>query len=497
MSAPTRRRRVEIYFILYLAALVLLMPDIGKESNGNSPEYSGVRLDLQPERLRLQCRFSRDSSGDVFLTTFDSTNTIKYFGNVTDMLVSATIEDAATGVRTTIDEASSGLFTLSHDPQRAVIRFVWHPSLLDPIERTFRVTLYASGTPQINSPRGLVNSQPSPGLQVHAATQFVLSTTVDDRTLSPEIIRIESRVDTVVLNDQGAPPALRDGAGGLGAFWIDAASQRLFELPGVRWTNRISVSGADPTRDLRSLPRVRATSTDSRQVTNPSIRFDERMRSIVVEGITPATGVVTLVVTATRRDGEVATTQFSVEPQSLVQLQIPSAFHPGVEYVIQTRLPALPGREVNAAIREGQNWRVQPTSADVIRFTPAVGDTGSIVYVERYIDKEKVSSDAVRIRRFDPPDIIEVRRIPDSDKRRIIVRFGGKHNRPRLDVIEGNVTVRKLYGELRRANPNEQPAVTWIEEFEIEPRDGARPLTYRLQAVDASGARSRIASHTE
>lgn len=489
---PPRRRKVEIYFILYLAALVLLLPEFGQQSTTEIDGRGVARLDLQPERLRLQCRFAIDSVGNVMVTMLDTVNIIRYYGDVDDIQVTATVEDAATGVRTMVDESSDGLFALRHDAERGVIRFLWHPTMLPPNDRTLRVNVQAVGQPSQHSSSGAAVQR----VHVTAVTQFVLSTSVDDRLAPPGFVRIETRIDTIYALRQGASTTSREGSAGLGAFWIEAASPRLFDLAGTRWSNRISMSGADPTRDLKALPKARLVGSDQRQFA-PSVRFDDRLRALIVEGITPTSGTITVEVTAQRRDGELASTQFVVEAQSLPPLQLPVVFHPGIEYVIQTRLPSLPGREVSAAMRDGSQWRVQPTSGDVIRFTPVASDTGKTYAFERYIDREKVTSDAVRVRPFDPPEIVEVRRLPDSDKRRISVRFGGKHNRPRLDILEGNVTVRKLFGDLRRANPTEQPAVTWIEEFEIEPRDSGRPLTYRLQAVDGAGARSRIITHAD
>jgi hypothetical protein len=491
---PPRRRTVEIYFILYLAALVLLMPEFGQpEGLGHSSTHD-VRLDLQPERLRLQCRFAIDTAGGIMVTMLDTINTIRYYGDVENLRFTATIEDASSGIRTQVDEASSGLFTLEHDAEHGFVRFLWHPTKLAPADRTLRVTLHAIGFPMQATALSTANT--ASGLHVSAITQFVLSTSVDDRLAPPDFVRVETRIDTIYASGQGASQNARDASAGMGAFWIEAASPRLFDLAGTRWTNRISMSGADPTRDLKSLPKARLVGAEGRQAPTPSVRFDERARALVVEGITPTSGSMTIEVSAQRRDGEQASTQFVVEAQALQTMQIPAVFHPGIEYILQTRLPTLPGREVSAAIRDGSQWRVQPTSGEVVRFTPTINDTGRTYTFDRYIDKEKVSTDYVRVRPFDPPEIVEIRRLPDSDKRRIAVRFGGKQNRPRLDVIEGNVSVRKLFGDLRRANPSEQPAVSWIEEFEVEPKDG-KPPTYRLQAVDGAGARSRVITQAD
>lgn len=490
---PPRRRKVEIYFILYLAALVLLMPEFGQQDGEGTTNRTEARLDLQPERLRLQCRFAIDTSGNVLITMLDTVNAIRYYGDVENLHVTAAVEDAATGVRTMVDEQSADLFAIRHDANRGIIFFSWRPTQLPPANRTLRVTVHASGVPL----QSLTPVATTDELHVSAVTQFILSTSVDDRLAPADFVRVETRIDTVFAPSQGASAADRDGNAGMGAFWIEAASPRLFDLAGTRWSNRISMSGADPSRDLKALPKARVVAADGRQASTPAVRFDERLRALVVEGITPTSGAYTVEVTAQRRDGESASTQFVVEAQSLQPVQVPSVFHPGIEYVLSTRLPSMPGREVSAAIRDGNQWRVQPTSGEIIRFTPVATDTGRTYAFERYIDKDKVSSDVVRVRPFDPPEIVDVRRMADSDKRRIAVRFGGKHNRPRLDVVDGNVTVRKLFGDLRRANPNEQPAVSWIEEFEIEPRDGNKPFTYKLQAVDGAGARSRVLTQAD
>ena len=123
MSAPQRkRRRVEIYFVLYLVALVLLMPDRmdQQDANVDTQAIVNARLEFSPDRMRLTCNIERDSAGMMRIESLDSLNVIRYTGTVTDLEVSARIEEVETGQILTVQPGSSPtpLFALEHEPQR-------------------------------------------------------------------------------------------------------------------------------------------------------------------------------------------------------------------------------------------------------------------------------------------------------------------------------------------------------------------------------------------
>ncbi|MBU3741078.1 MAG: hypothetical protein FGM24_02215 [Candidatus Kapabacteria bacterium] len=479
-TRPPRRRRVEIYFVLYLAALVLLMPDGVRDKDAVSADVSTVRIDLQPERVRLLYDVVRDSGSSYIVRQADTMNVIRYSGNVRDIRLQAEIEDVETGARTQIDEASpaDGLFWLVHDAARGAARFRWRPSALDPTDRTFRVRLTATAVPA---------DDPLGSTQVRGTTEFVLAMAVEQRQ-TETVVRVESRVDTVVLREQ----ALNQGQT-FGTFWVAPARERIVDLPGRRWTNRLSFGGADVSRDLSSLPKVTASGSDGRAAQGVGVRTDDDGASILVEGISPTSGTLTVDVSAVRRDGRAAQTRFVVESTPLTALSVPVVMYPGIEYVLTTRLPDLPGSDVRAAVREGQIWRVQPTNAETVRFTPVAADTGKTVYLERYIDQQRVSQDAIRISSFDPPEIVDVRPYADGGKKLVVVRFfGGKENRPELQILEGNIgAVQKLHGNLAPASPGQRPTVTWTEQFVVTPKDAAKPFAFRIAARDKRGAVSR------
>ncbi|MCU0329678.1 MAG: hypothetical protein MUC47_01720 [Candidatus Kapabacteria bacterium] len=487
MSAQLRRRRkVEIYFVLYLAALVLLMPDSREAILGAGSGADDMRLDLQPERLRLVCRFAKDTSGAVGISSMDTVNVIRYFGTTADVDVEAVVEDVETGYRIPLAEGeSTGLFSLSTDPSRSAIRFVWRPMTLEPVGRTFRVTIAATAQASNGNANGLA--------RLSASTQFVLSTVVDDRPADRTLIRIESVVDTVYVQQQsGSAPSDRLPD----EFWVEPAQVRIIQLAGTRWSNRLVVSGADLRRDLVALPVAR--SSDARTANTITVVPGPQDRQATVEGIMPQSGTAAVEVSIKRRDGQERTVRFSLESRQLAPLKVPSVLYPEIAYEIESRLPELSGQTVSIAMADGDRWRVPPTTDSVLRFTPQWSDTGRSYVVKRFVDGSQVSTDAVRVRSFDAPEIVEVSRLADGDARRIVVRFHGrKENRPTLEVLEGNAAVRKRYGDLRAANRAERPTISWIEVFDVEAADRSKPFTFRLQAVDRRGARSRVVTQRD
>jgi hypothetical protein len=78
-KAGKRRKSVEIYFVLYLVALVLLMPDRKDQLlDGSDVSASQIRIELFPEKVRLESSIERASSGPVTIMSADTVNVIRY-----------------------------------------------------------------------------------------------------------------------------------------------------------------------------------------------------------------------------------------------------------------------------------------------------------------------------------------------------------------------------------------------------------------------------------
>ncbi|MEY3386224.1 MAG: hypothetical protein RIR53_1035 [Bacteroidota bacterium] len=474
----SRRPRVEIYFILYLLALVLLMPDGVTPSSDESSPTSPLRIELFPERIRLTCEVKRDSSGGVRVLGLDSTNVIRYSPELTNVAVRAVIEDVESGQTLTIDPEGNSptrFAAIRHDESRSAFIFSWRPLMDAAQSKTFRVIIQVSGVP--------VNGIATDAMKAVGSTQFVLTTVVNDRQ-PPELVFIPGRRDTLVLREGPLPS---EGSTSPAEFWIEPARDQVLTFSSQEWSNRITIGGADPQRDLAEMPTVRVSGEPMADV---SRSIDQR--TMIVRGRAPRSGVSTVEVTARRADGVVRTTSFRVVAVTYATPSVPDVVYPGVEYVIDPRIPSdRPG--IRAVVRDGSRELASATEGSMrLRFS--MRDTGRTMIFERSIDGVAESTvQTMQVRAFPPPAIREIRRDADPNKRLVVVQFFSHErgeNRPQLRVLDGNVgSVRKLSGYLRQAD-NSRPAIAWLEVFEVSRKDVSRPFVFRVVASDERGKES-------
>lgn len=477
-----RRRRVEIYFILYLLALVLLMPDIVPPSSETQQKHAPIRIELFPERIRLSCEVKRDSSGGVRVLGMDSTNVIRYSPELTNVRVRAIIEDVATGQTLTIDEDSSmprRFATVRHDAGRSAFIFSWRPLTDAVASKTFRVIIQASGVP--------VNGVATDALSAVGSTQFVLTTVVNDQQ-PPQLVFMPGRRDTLVLRETAMPA---EGPAGAGEFWMEPARDQVVTFSSQEWSNRISLGGADPQRDLAEMPSLRVS---GEPISDLSRTIEQR--TLVIRGRAPRSGISTVEVTARRSDGVMRTTSFRVIALSYSTPSVPDVVYPGVEYVVDPKIPAdRPG--IRAVVRDGSR-EIASTSDGQLRLRFSARDTGRTFVFERMINgASDPNAQQIQVRPFPAPVIREIRRDADPNKRLVVVQFSSHErgeNRPQLRLVDGNAgSVRKLSGYLRQAD-NARPAITWLEVFEVSRRDASKPFTFRVQASDERGKESSVVS---
>jgi len=478
-KAGKRRKSVEIYFVLYLVALVLLMPDRKDQLlDGSSISASQLRIELFPEKVRLESSIERDSLGPSTITSADTVNVVRYSPALSRLRVVATIEDVENGQTLTIDDAtpeSSRFASIRVVPERSLIRFSWSPLLASMSSKTFRVTLQATGVPLQEKDRLKSAS---------GSTQFILTTIVNNQ-IPPQVIMVGGRTDTLLLQDTSKLQFTEQLSS---EFWIEPARTTILSAAGKEWINRISIGGADPARDLQSLPTVRVVSGAPVDV----VRYVEQ-RTLVVKGKAPVNGTSVIEVTATRTDGKQARQTFTVQTVVTATPRVPEIAYPGVEIIIDPLLPSV--ESARAYLRDGAREVVSASSTGSIRYRPSSSDTGKILMFERLIDGQVDFSSAIAVRSFPAPIVREIRRGSDANTKTVIVQFFSADrsvNRPILKVVGGNATgIRKLAGYLRAAD-TQKPTVSWIEVFEVVRKDQSKPFTFSVQAVDERGRASAV-----
>ena len=487
MNARRRpRRRIEIYFILYLVALVFLLPKGAPERNeGVATVSSDMRLDMQPERVRLECTFVRDTSGTLRLQHLDSMNVIRYSGDFTDLSVRARIEDMETGQILTIDpgESSTPLFSIEPQRDRQAVVFRWRPDMMDAMPRTFRVTILGSGAPAGTGGPNSADADGLPaGLRINGSTQFVLAQTVN-RDAGSSLLAGRTIVDTLVrMQVVGGEP--------LGEFWVQPGRDSIMTAPNVEWTNRISIGGADPSRDLASMPDIFVDRNDvyvDRYV-------DASQNTLVVMGRAPRSGSYTVTVRARRKDGRQASGSFRVAAVPMPAPYLPDQIYPGIAYAIDPKLPE-DLRGASAVVRIGDR-EIAEVRGGTLRFEVDRRDEGKTLTFERLIDGVPVGTAVpINIVPLPAPEIRDVRDDGSGGRKKVTVLFYGdrNQNRPLLTVIDGNAKPpRKLFGNIRKAGAGDGPDIAWLEDFIIERKDDSKPFEFKIQAADVRGRKSAV-----
>src|SRR6185369_218302 len=151
---PKRRRTIEIYFVLYIAALVMLLPSKNTSNLHNSTklwdDLFKQSFTLHPEKTVLNCRLIADSSGNR-IVSLDSSNLIVYTGNVKDVQYEFTVEDQSLRQKLTLVSNQPSInrsFLLYPASEQNGIEFRWHPPEHNRMNRNFVVHVKATASPQ-------------------------------------------------------------------------------------------------------------------------------------------------------------------------------------------------------------------------------------------------------------------------------------------------------------------------------------------------------------
>jgi hypothetical protein len=446
-----RRRGIEIYFVLYLAALMLLLSDSPKrESDLASTVLRNLfasTFTLIAEKPTLLCRAVLSSDTLTFLH-FDSTNTIIPTGLVDSIRYRIIVEDQGSNQQTTLPIGSTTQlghvsFTIEQVGQALRLRWGLDSAELNP--RLFRIRIEATALPQLPpSLTGEQRDQLRALLSTHdrhltsgiSLTVGYLPQRQSSQQPSPQPVdtALVARLETLV--------AQRTSASELGNFALVPEHSTIGTLPSVQWENRIAIYGASPLRDIAGPPQVSGI---------PSAFVTIEGNSIVVRSLSSTPSTANVRVTLRRRDGAEASASFTVITHALQQPIVPTVMYPGVEYRYVPNLANLSGIDARALLRDDLNLIRASSSGEPFVFTPSLSDTARTFYFERYAGKERIGQViAIECEMFPAPEIISVQR--DGDRSMLIIcrAYGlasDERSRVRIEVDPPNAArVQELYG---------------------------------------------------
>ena len=490
MKIKNKKRTIEIYFILYLAALLFLLPDGSYESKkgkGSGIQIYQPEFVIIPEKTTLTCRVVLDSAGPKIIS-LDSVNTIFYTGDVEDVQFEFKVEDQYLQNTLTLSSAKNSItkyFRFDDQPEKHAAFFRWSPPLQENFSRTYIVKVNA--TAKLRDTENQSNDQK--GKLLKHTSQFNLL--------------------VIYLNAPGGNPLFAQNYNK--PFFLDTSYQftlpfqsiiqqmpsgdvmGLTQYPEVRqmanrrWTNSITFTNINLKNELlrfELLPKSKLDNGGTAEI------VEIRQNDIILQGITPSYGKMSVSLEVFRKkDNNSGRISFNVSPTPFEQPDFEKNMYPEITYKIDPKLPDI-GKDVKAIITDGNTVRAQ-SKGETFRWSPQPFDVNKEFYLDRYIENQLLERTPIHILPYSIPMIIELKNI-SSNEVEVITKAFGIYNKSRNEVdyfnVEGNAKYRDLRGQITEQQEKFYPVV--VQYFRIFPSDPSKPFSFKIEAVDRIGNKS-------
>lgn len=483
-----KRRTVEIYFVLYLAALIFILPDGEKRENSPRREesFTSVAADmtLRAAKSALYCRIRLTENGPR-LISLDSTNTIFYSGELEDVDYEFTIEDRSGSGRlalNTDDKSSTNFFAVEKNPDNSSATFKWRPPIFDKRNKSYLVEVTARGK------RPLEEGDSERFVETTLKTQFTLNLIFVG--IGGESEELLASIDTADTLPTANPVRSFFGSTLASQISLQPSFPTVKTFYNHKWSNRILALGMDPRRDLKRPPTIEIRSEPDGAGGYATLgAFDSG--GFEVTGGAPSLGKMKVTVTIETTDDRKATTSFTVALEPIYAPEFASVMRPGKTYEIDPKLPFLPEQETRALLMLGDRILKVSEQGEKFNFTPEEDFVGKTLRFERYVnDKLLDKSYSIKIEDYPPPEIIDVYETED-EALEVKTRSYGYHRGLANDValfeVDGNAEYRDLRGRYREDEQSE----AHIQVFRFEPKNSDKPFRFSFRAVDRKGRESQ------
>ncbi len=479
-----RNRKIDIYFVLYLAALLFLLPDSEKKELGNKYESSLPILEqtfnLYLDKTTLICTAALDSNG-INIISFDSINTIYYTGNVDNVRMEFTIQDQNLGLYSYVSDVNykGKFFRIVESRNEKATYFYWNPTFDELTNKSYIVDVIAYA------------KENQTGNEVKARIKFSLNLLfIRDVISSQQLISIKES-DTTLLNNLSSPTFESTAR----PVELLVASSIVESLAYENWSNQIFINGTI-SRDIEKILPLRILRNPENNGGTAEI-IDLKGSTIILGGRTPFGGNMKVEFALIRKyDGQKISLEFTVSPRPIRQPEFANRMYPGAKYYIKPNLPILKGITTQAILKDGQNERVVSDGISEIEFVPELNDTGKTFVLERYINQTLRDKFNIFIQSIPEPKIIRL--VSDSPGKvkletRSFGYYKGKENLVQYLEIDGNAKYFQKFGTL----PVSSNELEHSQFFEIVPKNVKEKFEFRVRCIDNYGKKSNFETYSE
>jgi hypothetical protein len=485
-----RKKQIDIYFILYLAALVILFSNKDAPSNTKNEPVIHNNMELpfriKVEKPLLTCKIMIDEGGNKYVS-LDSLNYIWDYGDVSDVHYEFIVEDQDYHQRMPLSTASK-YFTFTEDKDNRMVVFRWQPDNSVVQDRTFNV--YITATAVGNN---VTNNSP---LIARGQFSLVVTNITDIQENVPQSTQfadnaVEHSVPLVPSNTPVPNPVYFSG----GDFSIKPQNTRIKGIASQEWNNEIQCYGFSPKQNLSKAPIVRIENSqdgNGGKVSETIIRDN----SILLKGKVPDFGHSKVTITLVRNgDLKETTTSFDIIPLTFGAAECPSKMYPYIDYEFVPNLPSdLDNISIYIKESNKQEVRYSTFQNSPFKFKVEASDIGKTLSFERYLNGSLLGK-KYYIKVYDFPEPI-ITRISQQSKNEVILEvtsFGianGRDNDVKELKLSGNAKWTQLYGRTRL----QKSQLEFYEQFSITPIDASKPFAFEAVAIDQRGVSSKSKS---
>ncbi len=486
-----RKASIEIYFVLYLSAIILLLGTSPTKKSDRTAELEATIMGLLAPNFEVKANRAAllyyfvpasvtvDTSGVDMRR--DSINVIFAVGQVSDVEFNiVSIVDSATGREVPLDRA-----TLVKDGDRRSI-FQWTP-LGEKESAVYSVTVEgrARPIPPANIAREDLRQQINEFIDrqgyvsdsvTFTVNLFALNGPVTNEALQRTAAAFDSANPTAITSTSNpgftsSPTSLASS----GSLSISADENSVAVPPRSGWRNKILIGGADPS-ELILEPVV----GDVREVGRGASWIE-------VGGSAPASGEERVTVRVRRRSGGAALqASFDVHAMALPQPDVPSELYRDQTYDIDFNPGNIPDARISVEV-VGRNGNILvPRAVTSGRFRYRAQTPGSIVFRQYINDKMVYSVDAEVV---DLPFPVVEQLQKDGDDAIVTTisygRVNGKLNEANLKIKVGeNAADPEKLGKVEVDEKTQKV----IQRWRIRRLDKRKPLEFRYYVLDQRGS---------
>lgn len=392
-KAQNNQFKVEIYFILYLAALVLLLPDrVDEVFVKSSKYYDEANFQLALEKSVMNLRILKKDKENKIIN-FDSINTIYFSGDFDNVSFNYILEDSESGEALRIKNNNlSNKFQINEDFEKNRIIFNWLPNFKESYNSSYTFKIEATFE------KGNLS-------QTHNVL-FTLNTFFLNEQIDSDILTNDNtEVDSFNQSNQ-----TQNDFTYLGEPNLILGNNIIRHFAGKKWHQQITALNLDLPTDINT-PEIKITKLNDASGGTAFIdSLSRSTNSIYLSGETPFSGRIKVSLKVTRKiDNKYTEVDFSVIPTIRPRPSFEKIMYINHTYNIKPNIENDLNHNylIKLVDKSGKVLYSQNNTSE-FTFTPEAVLINTDIRLEILADGEQIESEKIRISKIPDPEILNI-----------------------------------------------------------------------------------------